>query len=200
MNWLARTPDPVLPDITEHELAIASALADMAIARGGLLDDFQTPVYLRALVDLDPALIARACEAIGLERREDFEPVLPPVGTIRARVEQMAQEDAATAAAAKLLPPPVAEPDERPYFCLLCRDEPSAWRPYRCLGWGQAVAEESRDDERLTVLACARRTPHGSHTYVERCTCADVNPVIAAHKRRIAQHRAQQAPARRGRS
>lgn len=174
-----------IPELTEGELTIASALVDMAIARGGTFDDYQTPVYLRGLVDLDARLVARACEQIGLETRASYEQVVPAVGIIRARVVALSRDDAAKEAAAKLLPAPVAEPDEKPYFCLECRDEPHGWRTYWCRGKGpQAVIDQL---ERTGVLPCARRHSHDPHTYVDRCGCYEVNPVSAAHRRRMAE-------------
>lgn len=171
-------------ELTESELHIASALADMAIARGGTFDDYQTPVYLRGLVDLDAGLVGRACEQIGLEPRDPYSPVVPPVGTIRARVFALAREDTAKIAAAKLLPAPVAEPDEQPYFCLECRDEPNAWVVRWCRGRGKSAVVESTD-RGLAILPCARRDSHPPHSYAERCACLPSNPVIAGHRRRI---------------
>jgi len=169
-------------DLTTSELTIASALADMAIARGGTFDDYQTPIYLRGLVDLDSQLVARACEALGLEPREDYTPVVPPVGTIRQRVGELARKDTAAEAAKKLLPLPVSEDNEKPYFCLDCRDEPYAWRVYRCGGRGKAAGMVGGEG---AVFACARRNDHAAHTYVERCGCYSTNPVSAEHRRRM---------------
>lgn len=169
-------------ELTESELTIASALADMAIARGGTFDDYQTPIYLRGLVDLDAALVARACEQLGLEPREDFTPVVPPVGTIRQRVERLAREDTAKAAAAKLLPLPKSEDDEPRYFCVACRDEPYGWRVFRCGGKGESAGLARGDGE---LYACSRRVDHYPHSYVERCACHGTNPVSAEHRRRM---------------
>lgn len=185
-------------ELTETELRIASALADMAIARGGTFDDFQTPVYLRGLVDLDSHLVARACDALGREPRADYTPVVPPVGTIRQRVLDLARVDAAAESAAKLLPAPVSEPDEKPYFCLECRDEPYGWRVVWCRGVGSMASTGTPKDTTLTVLVCARRGSHPPHTYTERCTCYGVNPVSAAHRRRM--HEAIQRRAQKARS
>jgi len=169
--------------LSESELQIASALADMAIARGGTFDDYQTPIYLRALVDLDAGLVARACEAFGLEPREAYAPVVPAVGAIRQRVAQLAREDTARAAGAKLLPMPAREnPDEPTFFCRDCWDEPFGWRPLRCRGVGPASGELKSSEP---IRPCGRMKAHGAHTYVEQCACYGVNPVSAAHRRRM---------------
>ena len=166
-------------------LTIGDALVRLAAARGGLLDDVTSEVYLERLSRFDPRLVRRACEHWSDVPRQEYQPVLPPVGRLIETVERLAREDAATASAAKLLPPPVAEPDEKPYFCLACRDEPYGWRAYWCRGRGQASAGETSD--RADVRVCGRRDSHAAHTYVERCGCYDVNPTSAASRRRIAE-------------
>lgn len=177
---------------------IATAVLRLSIARGGgVLDDITGDVYVRGLMDLRADLVTEACDDLGLEPREDFKPAMPTVADIRARVDRIAREAAARDAAAKLLPAPVSEPDERPYFCLDCRDEPHAWRAFWCAGIGSAASRTGPTDPRRTVCPCSRRHPHAHHGYVERCQCADVNPIIAEHRRRIASFQEQRQERRR---
>lgn len=171
-------------NLTPDEIAIAAALGDMAIGRGGTLDEQQTPVYLRGLVEVNAAYVVRACRVLERARRQEYEPVVPAIGTIRALAEDLARADGERVARAKLLPPPVAEEDEKPYFCLDCRDEPSAWVTRWCRGHGRHVVVDE-PSPRYTVLPCGRRTSHGPHAWVESCACRSVNPVIHAHQQRM---------------
>lgn len=171
-----------LPEITESEIRLASALADMAIGRGGTFDDYQTPVYLRGLADLDVSLLERACRLLALEKRAEFEPVVPSIGVIRERAEQIGRQDTAQAAAAKLLPAPKREGDEPTYFCHECHDEPNGWRIFWCRGAGVELVVETRD--RGDVFPCARKDKHKPHAYADRCKCLPYNPVIAKARER----------------
>lgn len=180
--------------MTVHtELTIGNALVRLAAARGGLLDDVTSEVYLERLSRFDPFLVKRACEHWSDIPREDYQPVLPPVGALIETLEQFARDDRAELAAAKLLPAPVAEPDEKPYFCLDCHDEPYGWRSLWCRGVGQHASTSGPKDPNLGIRACARRQSHSSHTYVERCACFEVNPNSAAHRRRMAEHQQKKA-------
>lgn len=175
------------------ELTIGDALVRLAAARGGLLDDVTSEVYLERLSRLDALLVKRACEHWSDIPREDFQPVLPPVGLLIETAERFARDDQAQIAAAKLLPAPVREDDEKPYFCLECRDEPYGWRAYWCRGKGKSAVIDQPD--RSGVLPCARRDSHSPHSYVERCSCFDVNPNSAAHRRRITEFQQRKAKA-----
>ncbi len=176
---------PVLPNER-----MASALAALALARGGLIDEAQVVVYLRLMADADTALVERACEAIAREPRDDFDPVLPSVGAILERAKSMAASDAKVAAAARLLPMPKSDEDGPRYFCLDCFDEPSGWRIHQCAGW-QAPVIDARTTARLEGLDgrhCGRRTVHHAHSFSERCHCWQYNPVVAERKKRLERH------------
>jgi hypothetical protein len=147
---------------------MGSALAALAVARGGLLDDAQAVVYLRLLQGADPGLVERACEAIAREPRPEFDPLMPAVGAILERARTIHAEDAKVAARAKLLPLPKSEDDEPRYFCLDCHDESSGWRELNC--------PEDR---------CGRHERHYAHSYVVRCHCWQRNPVVAERRKRF---------------
>lgn len=166
-------------------LTVGDALVRLAAARGGLLDDVTSEVYLERLSRFDPHLVKRACEHWSDVPRQEYQPVLPPVGTLIETAERFAREDAAKESAARLLPAPVAEPDEKPYFCLECRDEPHGWRSFWCRGVGAFASGGGPDGTPIASRTCARRASHGPHVYVERCGCYDVNPNSAADRRRM---------------
>jgi len=73
-------------------------------------------------------------------------------------------------------------PDAPTYHCLLCFDEPHAWRLFWCVGVPAAASRHQPSD--IPVYPCARRQPHATHSYAERCTCRDTNPVIAQYEER----------------
>lgn len=180
----------------QTDLTIGDALVRLSAARGGLLDDVTSEVYLERLSRFDPLLVKRACEHWSDVPRQEFQPVLPPVGSLIDTVERFARDDAAKDAAAKLLPAPVAEPDEKPYFCLECHDEPYGWRSLWCRGVGLQASTGNPKDHTLSIRPCARRNSHYPHTYVERCACFDVNPNSAEHRRRMAEFANKKAGAR----
>lgn len=175
----------------EWDLAVGSALAECAVARGGSRDDIEGDVYLRKLEDLDAELVRRALDAFALERRKEFESVIPSVGAIRSRCEELARQDAEQAAARKLLPMPASEADPRTlYFCLDCHDESSGWREMFCHGASTSKDPNARPYRlQIPTYYCGRKHGHVPHYYVERCACYETNPVIA--KRRAAQSRPQ---------
>lgn len=183
--------------VTDAELVIASALAELAIARGGVLDEHQTPVYVRGLADLESGDVRAACDALAREPREDYGTVLPDVGTIRARAFEVARDRADEAARAKLLPPPRRRDDDEPTFhCLACFDEPNGWRQFWCPGSGALRVDVSQRHARhdgLAIAGCGRLKAHGPHAYTERCTCVDTNPVIAEHRRKQAEYQQRRA-------
>ncbi len=165
------------------DLRTGNALANLAIARGGLLDDAITPVYLRQLEDLDPLLITRACVQLANQPRADYETTLPSVGTIRALVETLAREDQAKEAAKHLLPLPDPDSDQPTFFCLDCHDESSAWREMFCTGASTGKQLDARPlNFKTPVYYCGRKFAHGPHGYVERCPCYETNPVIARRR------------------
>ncbi len=183
---------------TETTVAIAEAVLRLSIARGaGVVDDITGDVYVRGLLDLRADLVTSACDELGLEPRGEFKPAMPSLADIRGRVEALARDESAREASAKLLPAPVSEADEKPYFCLECRDEPFAWRSFWCRGIGQHASTTGPKDANLSSMLCARRGPHVSHTYVEKCGCASVNPVSAEHRRRMNEAKAKRETKRR---
>lgn len=168
-------------------LIIAEALTRLAIARGAILDETTTDVYLRQLTAIepihDPVLITRACEELGNFERGEMELALPAVGTIRARCESILSRDAAETAAKKLLPFPKSDEDGPTFFCLDCRDETNGWRMFYCPGIGalrvNALPAHYAD---LTATVCARHNNHGPHVYTEHCACHGRNPVAAERR------------------
>lgn len=177
----------------EWDLAVGSALGDCAVARGGTRDLAEADVYLRKLEDLDAELVRRALEEMALEPRREFESAVPPVPTIRQRVERIARRDADREAARKLLPLPASDDDPRTWVhCPDCHDESSGWRDVWCIGGGAQADREShsphhRSTRPILRTYCGRKMAHGPHSYVMRCGCWETNPVIAA--RRAAQAR-----------
>jgi len=170
------------------DMQTANALANLAIARGGTLDDPTGLVYLRQLEDLSPDFVERACLRLANEPRGAYETTMPAVGTIRAAVGVLEREARAAEQALKLLPLPARESDEPTYFCTLCFDEPSAWRVFWCAG-SPITAHLSADAKRLPIYHCGRTKTHYAHSYTERCECLPTNPVIAAAKAAMANYR-----------
>lgn len=167
------------------ELGIGEALTRLAVARGGLLDDTTSEVYLDCLGDLDPMAVGLACEDLALEPRREFDPVLPPVGEIRIRAEAIARREQAEAAARKLLPMPRPDESAPRYVCPVCRDEASGWRLFWCPGrGGLRTFDRPERDAELPMSECGRSATHVPHTYADRCACVETNPVIAAHRQR----------------
>ena len=146
---------------------IGSALAALAVARGGLLDEAQAVVYLRLLQGSDPSLIERACEAIAKERRPEFDPLMPAVGTILARAQRVHRADAERTVITHLLPLPQSEDDAPVYFCRECLDESSGWHIRQC-----------------QTIECGRPKRHAPHPYAIRCECWRRNPVVHARHQR----------------
>lgn len=169
------------------ELIAAEALAKLAIARGGLLDEYSADVYLDRLQRFDVKLVARACEALSDEPRREYETSLPDVGRIIERIHVCEREDAERLAESRLLPAPKRDDNEPRFHCLACLDEPSGWRSFWCPGTGQFRSHEKPERAtRLTMHPCARPKDHGQHPYVDYCECRETNPVIHQHRQRMA--------------
>lgn len=163
--------------MTAYSDGHVQALKFLSVARQAEMDFDASGVYLIALADLDPALVMRACRELAHEPRREFEAAMPPVGTIRARVEQLAREDAKAAREARYLPMP-PDDDEPRYICLQCHDGywvTSAW----CPGSGsQKAATKHPRHEHLSYRLCDRRKGHAAHTWTWVCSCVATNPVI----------------------
>lgn len=164
------------------------ALGELAIARGAALDELNTPVYSKALLDVEPGLLERACFALGREPRRDYEPALPTVGDILERVREIGRADAEVARAANLLPAPKSDEDGPRVFCVDCQDESSGWRTLRCGGVGrhERRVEASGRDVHLPMESCGRRQEHAAHTFTVRCHCWQRNPEVDRRKQRQA--------------
>jgi hypothetical protein len=175
----------MIPGLDWSELSVGQAVTRLAVARGGLIDDTTSEVYLDLLGDLDPAAVCHACAELATEPRGAYEPVLPAVAVIRARAETMSRRAAAEAQARRVLPLPKTDAEGPRYFCLDCRDEPSAWRVCWCPGKGALRTMDRPERSEGSIVECARAGVHAPHAYVERCQCAGVNPVVARyHERR----------------
>lgn len=175
----------VVQDATTRRM---NALKWMAIARGvGDIDGGVGVVYLQAVLDVDPAVLEAACKAIGSEPRGQHDPALPSVGDILERCREVARQDADRAARARVLPAHRPDDREPTFHCLLCYDEPNAWRLFWCPGKGHERTHDKPSRATGTsTYPCSRHKEHGGHTYAERCECSDTNPVIFAHRERMA--------------
>lgn len=128
---------------------LTNALANLAIARGGILDEVTFAVYSDALADLEPSLVERACRQFALEPRADYESVIPSVGLIRERVTRIAL---APPKALRQLPPAPGEPT---YRCATCHDDPNGWI----------------DNIACPEVSCGRHKAHAPHFFAVRCPC-----------------------------
>ena len=173
----------------QTDALVSEALVRLAVARAALVDEVAVAVYLDALADVEPTLIVRACAELAKAEREDFESALPSVGAIRAKAERIARDEAALEQAKKMLPLPKPDEDGPRFFCRDCRDESSGWRSCWCQGsgllWVRDVPKSYIGDE---VKNCGRPSLHKPHPYVVRCSCWQVNPVVAARKAKYAGH------------
>ena len=148
--------------LVQATLAVGEALAKLALARGAALEREAAQVYLEDLADLPPGLVVDACQALRREAKAEYEPAMPTVGTIRARVETVKRERENRVRA---LPP---APNERTYRCQDCEDEPSGWRYWQCPG--RDVEGPQRVSEKA-VKNCGKFAAHPPHAYVTRCVC-----------------------------
>lgn len=150
------------------------ALKFLAVARQADPDFETSGVYLIALADLDSRLVMRACRQLALEPRLDFMPAMPAVGTIRALVAELARADAEAERHARYLPRPAS--DEPTYVCLTCLD--GYWvKSFWCPGRGSDQPKHARHDG-LVTRPCVRRNLHAPHTWTEKCSCVETNPVV----------------------
>ncbi len=174
-------------------MPISDAIARLAIARGSMVDDLTSDVYLDALADVSPELVRAACLELSKLPRADYETALPSVGTIREYCDRVAKRLESEAAAKRLLPVPKGDQDGPRVFCPHCQDEPSGWYLVWCHGSGQGF--KSTPHERhadLEPCVCARRPSHPAHSWAVKCSCVDVNPIIAKSRARMAAVRPQQ--------
>jgi hypothetical protein len=178
-----------MSDFVPASLRIVNAIARLAIARSTEADDEVGQVYARGLTDLDPRYVERVCEELGREARKPFEPALPELGTIRARIVELAKAEAAEERFKALPPMPAdsSDQDRRLWqHCRACGDEPSGWKLVWCCGSGgqrvETPHERHADFERQH---CGLRKPHGPHSHAVRCTCHGNNPVVAHRKQRL---------------
>lgn len=189
------------PETIRATVVIVEALSRLAIARAKQVDEVELEVYADALGDLDPALVQQACLELGRLPRREYDTPFPSVGTIRERADTIRSAAAQAAADARLLPAPKGDEDAPRFFCLACFDEPAAWRVFWCRGSGLARAEAAQKPDhlaRVDVQPCGRGRTHGPHTYTNRCTCRDTNPVIAEHRRRQRQSQQTRKARRKG--
>jgi hypothetical protein len=166
-----------------HAAEIGEALTRLAVARGGLLGETESDVYLDRLQRFDAALVSRACAEWSDIARGQYDSLLPSVGQLIATIERISLDDATRASAARLLPMPQDEVHEPRYACPTCQD--GYWVTRWCPGNGAARAEAKPAGAHwFPTMQCGRRGAHALHTWAERCVCIDVNPVIAAQRQR----------------
>ena len=128
---------------TNAEMLIVGPLSQMAVGRGGMLDETQIAVYVQDLRDVDVEAFAIACAEIRRTRRKDGELAVPEVGMLIERTEAV-QRRQALAARQQLL--------QAPSGGCLCRG--TGWMPCSC-------PEEP----------CGKATAHGPHEWMTRCPC-----------------------------
>lgn len=68
------------------------------------------------------------------------------------------------------------------FACLFCLD--GGWRPFWCLGAGEARTLDQPARADGSIVDCGRQTPHSGHQYVAPCACLATNPVIARRRER----------------
>lgn len=181
----------------ETDTLILEALTKLAIARGAVPDGEQNDVYLDSLAPYDAGLIQRVCLAWRTKARQDYEPALPPVGTIVVAVEDLARKDAADASQRLLGPLPGKSYDEPTFYCPVCLD--GFWETGWCPGRGHLAVDVGLKSERYlgqTTERCAKDNPHGPHGWARKCHCVESNPVIRQQRDRQAAFLAGKASAK----
>lgn len=96
---------------------------------------------------------------------------------------------------------PTGRPEDEPtFFCPLCLDETSGWRPLWCPGVGTRRDMVRPEHVHGSLMECGKRDPHGPHAYVDRCECYGHNPVVERRRARQAKRREEQAANQRRRA
>lgn len=163
---------------------VLRSLVNLAIARQAEFEDGAQRVYVHLLSDLNPAVVERACHALALRPRADYTTAMPSAADVRLAVQEVLQQDALDREFALRAPMPVDDEDGPRFFCLNCRDESSAWRPFWCPGTGKARTFNRPAHAEGSMVECGKRTDHAGHRYVARCECYETNPVIAERRKR----------------
>ena len=163
---------------------IQKALVNLALARQAEFEDGAQRVYLHLLADLDPALVARACEEWARRPRAEFAPVMPTAADIRQTALDIQHRDAADARRRALAPAPSFDDDGPRYFCLSCYDETSGFRTFWCQGRGKGRSLERPAYAVGSMVECGKAKDHTPHSYVARCECFETNPVSARRRER----------------
>jgi hypothetical protein len=161
-------PDP--------RIEIGKALVSLAIARGTVLDEATSEVYLDLLQDLHHNFVSRACRVFARKTRKEFEPAMPSVGAIRDLALDCEVSDRHAAKRMRLEPPKRDVPRGTPH-CHICRD--TSWQEYLCEGLGTGRGPNPA----LTAAGvanrnCERPGSHAPHTFVGPCACRPTNPVL----------------------
>jgi hypothetical protein len=157
------------------DLQVGNALVNLAIARATRLEDETAIVYARQLEDLDASLVERACVHLANQPREAFGTPLPSVGDIRAKVRDLAREDATTQRARyeALLPAPNDENPATWVECPNCLD--AGWVIHHCTGGPMRTCGRLSKGKFVTDEATKRTHYYGActyaHTYAVKCTC-----------------------------
>ena len=158
--------------------ALSLSVSALATARRADFSDSELAVYIDLLADIDPVLVDRACRQLGKQPRERYEPAMPDVPKIRQVADQIASDDRAALRRSKLLPAPDDRDARTHVFCRGCQD--TGWVSLRCPGISAPNADR---DRHLAVQLCTISSrAHAGHTYAERCSCLDINPVIARRR------------------
>jgi hypothetical protein len=178
-----------MTDFVPASVRVGNAILRLAIARSTEIDEEATTVFVRGLLDLDPRHVEQVCEEIGREPRREFTPALPELGTIRARVVELAKAEASEQRFKALPPMPAdaAEQDRRLWLhCRACGDEPSGWKLVWCAGSGrQRAAEPTARFVDMDREHCGLRKEHAAHANTVRCSCHGNNPVVARRRERL---------------
>ncbi len=170
---VASAPATATPDAR-----VRQAIAALAVARRVDFDEPEMQVYLHGVADLAAMSVQRACERLSRLQRQPFEPAMPTVGMIRDTALDIEAADRADARRAQLAPTPADADPATWVFCVGCRD--GGWKPLRCPG--NAGAADSGRDADLPRGFCGRSLSHGAHSFAERCSCVEINPVIARRR------------------
>lgn len=147
------------PKMTAEKMQIVGPLAQMAVARGGLLDETIIAVYVEDLKGCDPVAVAIACGEIRRTPRREGELAVPEVGAILERVRHV-ERRLATAEQQKRLQARNGQD------CSICRG--SGWMPCQC-----------------PQMPCGKAAEHPPHPWTARCGCwLDANMALLALARR----------------
>jgi len=165
--------------------AVFSAVRALAMARQAEMSAEEFVVYFAGLADLDPFVVARACQRLAQVARQPYEPAMFELGRIRDEAGRVALDDAKARELRQLAPAP-SSPDTDPRTWVFCREcEDTGQLVARCPGVNAPAPPTDRPerDADRPLQHCGRTTTHARHSHAGHCTlCAGLNPVIARRR------------------